>query len=114
MPASGGEPRVLHSWEEEGNFVESPAWTADGQYILFPKRRPDPDFRWDLWRISVDGGEPEKTGIVMVYPRHFSAHPDGRRIAFYSLGFEMKHPEVWVMENFLSEAKEEKKSKSRQ
>lgn len=115
MPVSGGESRELHSWEDEVFWlIESPAWTADGRYILLPKRGPDPDSRWDLWRISVDGGEPEKTGIVMVYPRHFSVHPDGRRIAFYSRGFETKSPEVWVMENFLSEAKEEKKSKSRQ
>jgi len=108
MPASGGESRVLHSWEQEGDyvhqpFIKSPAWTADGRYILFPKGRPDPDSKWELWRISVDGGEPEKTGIAMIQLRHFSVHPDGRRIAFYSLGFEMKQPEVWVMENFFQE-----------
>jgi Tol biopolymer transport system component len=114
MPASGGESRVLHSWEQEGDyvhqpFIKSPAWTADGRYILFPKGRPDPDSKWELWRISVDGGEPEKTGIAMIQLRHFSVHPDGRRIAFCSRGVETKSPEVWVMENFLPEAKAKKK-----
>jgi Tol biopolymer transport system component len=110
MPASGGESRELHSWEDKIFWsVKSPAWTIDGRYILFPNG-PSPDL-WDLWRISVDGGEPEKTGMVMVYPRHFSVHPDGRRIAFSSRGVETKSPEVWVMENFLPEAKAKKKSK---
>jgi hypothetical protein len=57
----------------------------------------------------VDGGEPEKTGIAMIQLRHFSVHPDGRRIAFSSRGVETKSPEVWVMENFLPEAKAKKK-----
>ena len=42
------------------------------------------DERFELWRISTDGGEPEPLGLAMEGIRllGLSVHPDGRRIAF--------------------------------
>jgi hypothetical protein len=32
---------------------------------------------------------------------HLTVHPDGTRLAFTSYGSAPKHPEIWVMDNFL-------------
>jgi Tol biopolymer transport system component len=101
MPASGGDPREIYSFEHAGNPVITPAWSADGSYILFSKKRPDPDQMWDLYRISAEGGEAQKIDLSMNEFRHLSVHPDGRHIAFSSEGYGPRYAEVWVMENFL-------------
>jgi Tol biopolymer transport system component len=63
MPTAGGDPREIHSFEQEGNPVITPTWSADGRFIYFPKLRESrggisPAGMWDLYRISADGGEP--------------------------------------------------------
>jgi len=94
VPTAGGEPRELHRYEAEASWVMSIAWSRDGKNLLYSVRG-DPQ----LWRIGVDGGRPEKTGLSGEgTPWHLSVHPDGRRIAFDSGTFGA---EVWVMENFL-------------
>ena len=111
IPAEGGEPQELYSFDTEGNFVITPAWSPDGKYIFLPlpadsaddlelMRSGTPD-KWDMWRFSIDDGQPQKLDMKMTRFRHLSIHPDGRHIAFSSYGRAMKHPEVWVMENFL-------------
>ena len=110
MPTAGGEPREIYNWEEKGNAIVSPAWTADGHYIIFSKSQPDPSDKWDLWRIPQEGGEPQKLDLAMVGFRHYSVHPDGKSIAFSSRGSKMQWAEIWVMENFLPE-KNQKTSK---
>jgi Tol biopolymer transport system component len=97
IPANGGEPRELFRYEQKGNFQISPAWTADGRYILL-SRLPDQKGNWDLWRVPVDGGQPEKVGLEKRC-ESISAHPNGRQIAFFLN--EASINEVWVMENFL-------------
>jgi tricorn protease-like protein len=57
--------------------------------------------KWDMWRLSIDDGQPQKLDMKMTRFRHLSIHPDGRHIAFSSFGRTIKHPEVWLMENFL-------------
>ncbi|MBP1779632.1 MAG: hypothetical protein H6Q86_5643, partial [candidate division NC10 bacterium] len=59
------------------------------------------DPRFSLWRVSAEGGEPQELGLGMANFENLSAHPDGVRLAFSSLGPTMKLPSVWVMENFL-------------
>ena len=102
MPTSGGEPREIFSFENEGNPVISPAWSADGRFIYFAKQQKSPGVMWDLYRVSVDGGEAQKIDLSMGQFRHFSVHPDGRHIAFSSLGANPEQSQVWVMDNFLS------------
>ena len=108
MPTSGGEPRVVYSFELEGSFIISPTWIADGGFILFYQQKPDFDMDWELMRIPTEGGDPQRLGLVMMQFRHLSVHPDGRHIAFHSRGSKMRWPEIWVMENFLPELKDKK------
>jgi Tol biopolymer transport system component len=101
LPAGGGEPKTLYALKK-GEWISAEAWTPDGQYILFSKlkvsdgeeKRPKPS----LWKISPEGGEPQKIGITMASFGHLRIHPDGQHIAFTS---GARGSEVWIMENFL-------------
>ena len=109
MPASGGEPREIYSFEQEGNPIMTPAWSADGRYLYFSKLQKSPGAMMDLYRVSVDGGEAQKIDVAMNHIRHLSVHPDGQRIAFSSMGANPEQSQVWVMENFLPEGAARKK-----
>jgi len=74
-----------------------PAGSADN----FELKKSGSQDEWDMWRISVEGGEGQKLDMKMARFLHMSIHPDGRHIAFSSFGRSLKYPEVWVMENFL-------------
>ncbi len=101
IPVSGGEPRELfklHESEEseEIGFIN---WTPDGKYMLFTenaKKGPA------LWRISPEGGEPQKLWQSDKRYSGLSIHPDGKQIAFSTYEEDL---EIWVMENFLPEDK---------
>lgn len=101
MPTSGGDPREIYSFEQEGNYIITPAWSADGRYIYFSKLQKSPGVMWDLYRVSADGGEAQKIDLAMGQFRHLSVHPDGQHIAFSSMGANPEQSQVWVMENFL-------------
>jgi len=104
IPTSGGESRDIYSFEQKSNFIISPTWIAGGKYILFYQASPDSigaETTCELVRIPAMGGEPQKLGLVMKEFRHFSVHPDGQHIVFYSMGSKIRWPEIWVMENFL-------------
>ncbi|MCE5307002.1 MAG: hypothetical protein LLG20_05130 [Acidobacteriales bacterium] len=77
----GGEAR------EVARFTASPgwfplAWSADGRYLLFPRKMSPDDTKRNLWRVSADGGTPEKLDLEIVRIDAISPHPDGKRIAF--------------------------------
>jgi Tol biopolymer transport system component len=105
MPAAGGETRELYVFVDNWNNRPIPiAWTADGKYILFLREKPEKDDpKWELCRISADGGEPEKLGLEMTRfefnINSLSVHPDGRHIAFSTS--TTRPGEIWVMENLL-------------
>ena len=109
IPAAGGEPRELCRLDKGEVFGRSVTWTPDGKYILFVIRPPGNSLRQpdqnkcSLWRIPIEGGEPEKLGLEMNYFEYLTVHPDGQHIAFYTVSAKLA--EVWVMENFLSEIK---------
>ena len=105
IPAAGGEPRELFRSDKGEGFGRSITWTPDGKYVFFviippgnSLRQPEQN-KCSLWRIPVEGGEPEKLGLEMNYIEHLSVHPDGQHIAFYTI--IAKLAEVWLMENFL-------------
>jgi Tol biopolymer transport system component len=100
IPTSGGEPREVHSYENSDHFI-SPAWSADGGSIYLPKLSDPEGNLWDLYRISLDGREVEKTDLGLLWIRFLSASPDGRSLAFQASGKNLWQREVWVMENFL-------------
>ena len=103
MPAAGGEPRDLFKLKESERITTF-VWTADSREVLIAKTlssAQEPSF--ELWRIPVEGGEPQSLGgLAMEYIRGLCVHPDGRRIAF-TAGDDSA--EIWVMENFLPEIK---------
>ncbi len=78
--------------------------TPDGQWILFTARWfPEADYTWrtDLYRVPVEGGEPE---VLVQFPGFIGAlavSPDGRFLAFegndLKRGFST-HPGVWLLD----------------
>ncbi len=108
MPVTGGEPREIYRFEQPGNFVITPAWSADGRYIYFSKlQKPQGEGNeWDLYRVSVERGEAQNLGLSMAQLRHYSLHPDRQRLAFSSMGANPEQSQVWVMENFLPKTAE--------
>jgi Tol biopolymer transport system component len=103
IPTTGGQPREVHSYEHSDHVI-SPAWSADGRSIYLPKLSDPKRSFWDLYRISLDGRDVEKTEVGLSWIRSLSASPDGRSLAFQSSGKGLRPQEVWVMENFLPAA----------
>ena len=56
----------------------------------------------ELWRIAIEGGEPQKVGVISQGVHDIVVHPDGNRIALSTRAYK---PEIWAMENFLSAGK---------
>ena len=104
IPTAGGEPREVHSYEHSDHVI-CPAWSADGGSIYLPKLSDPKGNFWDLYRISLDGREVEKTDVGLLWIRFLSACPDGRSLAFQASGKSIGQREVWVMENFLGGGK---------
>jgi len=108
MPASGGDASEVWNFgaTKQGTPGVDHTWTPDGRYILFSA--PDrSDLRiWDLWRIPVEGGKPEKAGLQRMWPMwDLTIHPDGRRLTFAGRGGASTDSELWVLENFLPVAR---------
>jgi len=106
VPVGGGEAKELLRVEQPKALPpwSGLAWTPDGKYLLFTQRAGDSAQQpFELWRIPVGGGTPQKTGIAMQGLRHLRVHPDGQRIVFDA--GQIRH-ETWVLENFLPTRKE--------
>ncbi|MFL5620054.1 MAG: hypothetical protein ACJ79A_16875 [Gemmatimonadaceae bacterium] len=74
-------------------------WSPDSRSLTFLRRlTEDPDPRSEMWRISIDGGTPERVGVSMAGLMAQTISRDGRRMAF--VGGE-SHDELWVMTNIL-------------
>jgi Tol biopolymer transport system component len=108
LPASGGEVKEIWNFGEieRGTPGIHPMWSQDGKYILFSA----PDLSnmrvWDLWRVPVEGGKPEKTGLQRSWGIfNLTISPDGRKLAFAGRGGASTDSELWVLENFLPEIK---------
>jgi Tol biopolymer transport system component len=100
MPAAGGEPReLLRRQPPEG--IGDLGWMPDSRRIVYATRTSGEERKFELWRISAEGGEPQSLGLTMegLSLYGLSVHPDGRHIAF-TAGRPHRN-EVWVLENFL-------------
>jgi Tol biopolymer transport system component len=99
VPTAGGETRDLLLGMLDG--WTSPAWTPDGQTILFYKRAAGgTGDKRELWQVPLAGGEPRKISLgAALELRDMQLHPEGRRIVFTA---GRNSAEVWVMENFLA------------
>jgi Tol biopolymer transport system component len=82
--------------------IKTIAWTPDGRHLLYSLTQPaagaGTTATTDLWRIPVEGGQPQKLELAMDSLVDLRMHPDGRHIAFVA---GTHKGEVWVMENFL-------------
>ncbi len=103
LSIEGGATKELYKFKKGIGLGSTQAvvWTTDGNYLLLTvKDSNDESGRHELWRIAVDGGEPEKLGLKTDNSIDgLSVHPNGRHITFSTTAKDIS--EVWMMENFL-------------
>jgi len=106
MPAAGGEYRELYRFKIDNVqvYFQKLIWTPDGKYILFENFQ-SAEKKFSLWRIPIEGGEPQKLGLESDSYIVASVHPDGRHIVFSSPSSTGENSGNWVMENFLPKGK---------
>jgi Tol biopolymer transport system component len=97
VPTAGGDPRVVYGVSEGG--LPWADWTPDGKHILVKHVGKDRD---DVLLIPIDGGAPVKLDLPGARWGWMAMHPDGKRIAYLA---GKQEEEVWVIENFLPQAK---------
>ena len=75
----GGAPKQL-TFNSTPDFVRG--WSDDGKWIVFDSRREvnSPLREGVIYRVSVDGGEPER--VVDCTGSHGALSPDGKTLAF--------------------------------
>ncbi len=107
ISVAGEEVREITSFEQVGSWgLVRIAWSPDGKFVYFSKlsseQSGEKPFDWELWKVPIEEGHAEKTGLKIRGIPSFSIHPDGKQIVWssHSLGVEPP-PEVWKMKNFL-------------
>ncbi len=80
MPADGGELTAL---TQNANEDSDPAWSPEGQYVVF---NSDLERRDDLFAIDVDSGESFRITNAMSGAFAPTVSPDGRSLAY--LGYD--------------------------
>ena len=104
-PASGGEPReLMHGESQEAGVL---MWAPDSRSIFVYSLRDRSTLDHEVWRVAVDGTEPQKLdlnvnflGPLCCTDQRLRPHPDGKRVAFAAAG-PTKSDQVWALENFL-------------
>jgi Tol biopolymer transport system component len=105
---SGAVRQIFKFSQKDNPATIRHAWSADGKYVFYTRRVALQDsFKFEVWRVPIDGGQPQKTGLEMPGAiDHINAHPDGVRLAFENMASGAVSPaEVWVLENFLPKIK---------
>lgn len=95
LPTTGGAPRLL---DLKGWWL-GPIWTPDSKRLMYARQAAldnGPEGEFDLYWMSVEGGEPHPMGIRMPGALSPSLNADGRRIVF-SAGETFN--ELWVLRN---------------
>jgi len=103
MPVIGGESKELYRFKPGYGQGRPITWSVDGKYIIFSREKSGQN-SWELCRIPVDGGEPQKLELKIENRfANLSAHPNGRKIAFSTS--DQTTAEFWEMKNFLPTTK---------
>jgi Tol biopolymer transport system component/class 3 adenylate cyclase len=76
IAAAGGEPRRLTTDRADAG---SPAWSADGEWIVFSSSRAGSR---TLWRVPASGGEPQPVTTGAGEDRDLTISPDGKRLVY--------------------------------
>ena len=76
----GSEPLQLTN-----SFTLTPRWSPDGKWLVYSAYSGNDAFK--LYRISADGGAPEKLIASGVHEMHPTWSPDGKSIAFNYYNF---------------------------
>jgi Tol biopolymer transport system component len=101
LSTAGGQAReLIHFDASERLRAVGVTWMPDSQNVIFWKWFQG-DRELELWRVSAEGGTPEKLWIPKdrgIGPGHMRIHPDGQRVAFQGRSTTRG---VWVLENFL-------------
>ncbi len=100
MPVSGGEPLKQIAFPTPGAWAGGGlVWTPDMRYILAPRAA---NGQTTVWKIPVDGSQPEQAGLVMQgNVRRIRLHPNGRQLSFVRIETPPTD-EIWVLDNFLA------------
>ncbi|MCL6524557.1 MAG: DUF5050 domain-containing protein [Thermoflavifilum sp.] len=88
MPISGGQPRLITP--QGPSYLHG--WSPDGQYLVYTAQR-NHDF--DIYRISVQGGEEERLTFSPGLDDGPEYSPDGKYIYFNSV--RSGHMQIWRM-----------------
>jgi Tol biopolymer transport system component len=96
MHLPDGEVRELLGFEESRG-IQTVGWTPGGTHLLFQRSEQE---GISLWKISSEGGHPERLWQTDGELWGLSLHPSRPQVAFHTLEEES---EIWVMENFLPE-----------
>ena len=94
MPAEGGKATELCTSQEA--YCVGGGWSPDGRYIFFTEATEGTS----LWRVSVQGGIPQKVWQSENRTEFFRIHPNGKQIAF---SIRERTTEVRVIENLVQE-----------
>src|SRR5438105_653995 len=82
IPSDGGEPKRLTFGPQTENVV---GWMPDSKYVLFRARTTGRDSEDILYKVAIEGGEPEQVKIGTATYASFS--PDGTKVAFNRFGW---------------------------
>lgn len=92
VPATGGPARRV---TDEYNDARQPAWSPDGQRIVFQGYR---DGGYDLWVVAPDGRDQRKLTWGPWDDREPAWSHDGTRIAFSSDRGDAGNYDVWLLD----------------
>ncbi len=74
---NGGDERELCT-SQEAKISESAFWSPNRKSVYFTERKEGTN----LWRVSAEGGTPEKVWHTDMRAESFAMHPSGNEISY--------------------------------
>lgn len=95
VSTAGGEARVVYTAPVGASVDVDLGWSSDSRHLIFQSESA-------TWHVPIEGGSPTRLNLGLERAGGFSAHPDGRRLAFYV--HELEPSETWALHNVLPPA----------